>query len=433
MSVDSKHKPKAMIWTEAVTASGHIRVTNKLSHALQEKGFEVVIVTSGHAADMVRKYGGFGDAELVDLPSLKPKNNYDPDRPNSFFETVTPSGKSYHEDPAFIKERLSLLKETFDRVKPDVFIAEHWPIGRRRYDPEMLPLMKHIKATNASEKGHNTRLVAYMRDATGLPEMKASPEEVQHILDTYFDNVIVQGQEDIISLDETLGIIGPNLSHKLTYAGYPLKGEKEKREQHPDFQNEVIVSIGGGNQAGAVAFYEQALRARKFSDLSDNKWHVYVNIGCSDEEFAYINHVADEVGGRCIVERENASFVEHMRYASLAIIRGGITVAETAAMGRPAVVVPRAVAPEPLEQSEQYIRTKAFSEKCPNIVLATQQQMSNPELFASLINQAYANRDVKLPHIQQEGYVPAANIISHICYQGNLSEVAAVQGHSPIR
>ena len=210
-------KPKAMIWTEAVSASGHIRVSNRLSKALQAQGFDVVIVTSQHAADMIQD--GFGEAKVIRLPSLKPAGKYDPEDLLSFFESVTPNKKRYVDDEAFVARRIELLKEAYDTEQPDVFIAEHWPIGRRKYDLEMKPLIEHIRANE--DPTARTKLVAYMRDATGRAEMETHPKFVKKILGEQFDHVLVQGDKDIIGLDATLGEMSSSLRDKTFYAGYP--------------------------------------------------------------------------------------------------------------------------------------------------------------------------------------------------------------------
>jgi len=408
------HKPKVMIWSEAVTASGHIRMTNRLSKALQNQGFDVVIATSGHAADMVRSFGDFGNAKLVELPSLKPQGSYDPNNPESFFNALTPAGKKYEDDKDFQQERRDLLTKTFDNEKPDIVITEHWPIGRRKYDAEMVPFMDHVAAHNAANPDHKTKVVAYMRDATGVPELGASQEHIVNLLDKYCDKIMVRGDSRIIKLDKTLGATSAKITPKICYAGYPVDTVKPGFATWVDnTRDQVIVSCGGGHQPDAAQYFLEIIAARKHSRLANKTWHVFVNNECSNDDFGRIQlAAARDTKGEIIVERENASFARHLANCALAVVRGGMTVSEVASSGKPCVVVPRIVYPAMPEHNEQYMRAKAFSTRFSNIQLVMPECLASPEMMAQSLDRAYASRRDSQPKLLGNGQYNAAKMIA---------------------
>ena len=408
-----KHKPKAMIWTEAVSASGHIRMSNRLSKALQDKGFDVVIVTSGHAAQMVRGFGDFGNANVVELPSLKPAGSYDPNDPVSFFKSLTPAGKKYEDDKEFQQQRRDLLIRTYDHEKPDIMITEHWPIGRRKYDAEMLPLLDHIADHNKSNPKGKTKLLAYMRDATGEPELGASKEYITSLLDR-FDHILTRGDTRFCSLEKTLGESYSTIASRVLGTGYPVDIRKPDLIPNPidKTRDQVIVSCGGGYQPDAADYFMQVIESKKYSCLHSKTWFLFVNIECSESEFQRIKDRAwQEAGKSIIVERESDSFVKHLQNCCLAIVRGGMTVAEAAAADKPCVVVPRIIYPDNLMHNEQYIRAEAFSDKCKKISLATPEILKAPNQMASLIDHSFSMRFQKNPKFLSNGQYNAAKVI----------------------
>jgi predicted glycosyltransferase len=406
------HKPKVMIWSEAVTASGHIRMTNRLSKAMQDKGFDVVIVTSGHAADMVRSFGDFGNAKVVELPSLKPQGDFDPKNPESFFNALTPNGKRYEDDLAFQQERRDTLIKTFNEEKPDIVITEHWPIGRRKYDAEMIPFLDHVVAHNAAHPENKTKILGYMRDATGAPELGAPKEYVAGVLNKYFDRILVRGDPRVVKLDETLGEHISTLGNKVSYAGYPVDVKKKNLLDRVDkTADQVVVSCGGGYQPDATQYYLDVLASRSHSKLANKTWHIFVNNECSQEDFERIAEAAKSAKGQIIVERENDSFGKHLQNCALAIVRGGMTVSEVASAGKPCVVVPRMVYPNHPQDNEQFMRAYAFEQRFSNIKLALPEILASPNDMGNTIDMAYAMRRGSQPGLLGNGQYNAASMM----------------------
>jgi len=122
-------KKKVLFYCQHVLGMGHFIRSMEIVRAL--KDFEVCFLNGG---EIVPGFELPPSVEVVNLPPLTS---------DADFKEVRSDGPRPLEE---IKEvrRLKILSE-FERFKPDFFIIELFPFGRRKFAFELVPLLARIR------------------------------------------------------------------------------------------------------------------------------------------------------------------------------------------------------------------------------------------------------------------------------------------------
>ncbi len=175
---------KILFYCQHVLGIGHFFRSLEICKALSEH--EVILVTGGPAPDVAL------DEHIrnVRLPGLM----MDP----TFSELFSPEKGMSTERVK--KERKKMLFEIFESEKPDIFITELYPFGRKAFGFELDPVLKNIRENHR----RTCRSICSLRDI--LVEKK-DPEKYENrvvsILNRSFDALLVHSDPAIFSLDET--------------------------------------------------------------------------------------------------------------------------------------------------------------------------------------------------------------------------------------
>jgi len=337
----------ALLWVESFLGGGHIEVAANLANALIAQGYHVAILTS--CIEKVQQCGldKVENIQIVKLPGLSKKHGA------KVF--TTPSGKVPEEDIEWQKERARIIAQTYDALKPQVLITEMWPIERRFFNFELLPLVEAAKCPTICL----LRDVLYVPD-TDVRSKDCTEDMAANIALKHLDKIIVRGDKNILTLDEKNFLPIAQIEHLLDYAGYivadtpPQKCMREK-------SREVIVSSGAEFTDDSLALYRAAMQVKEHSDLSDRVWRLFISPQCPEDIFQGLKDEARQIGDDgIVVERNNSSFQQRVSGAALHISQGGYnSVMQTIYAGVPLIIVP-VTDPHGQERSEQSVRGKHF-------------------------------------------------------------------------
>lgn len=384
--------PKALIWGESLVGSGHARVQSELARQLQEKEWEVCVITGSKTHT---DHFDFGNARMIYQPPLKLKTPESD--PYKMANLVTPNGESLLTDINYQRQRKENLLKIYHGNRPSAIITEMWPYARANFDFELIPLAEAVKHDENHGMTPPPRLYSIARDIMFPPKL-SSPEspgldnDRHAIAYKYFkaDSIFARGDKNLVPLEASMGSIPDYVCLNIDYVGYFGCQSRPRDPGIPDEKREVLVSSGGGVTRDSIIMFKKAIEARKFSIFMDRTWRILIPHGCPEETFQEISSLAcsESPHGSIIVERNRKDFPELLSNAALIICHGGNTVIETVSANIPLLVIPRGLAKN---NREQQIRAQALYDKGLT-ELATISEIDNPLNLAKKVDSA-----VKLP------------------------------------
>ncbi|MHA1524197.1 MAG: glycosyltransferase family protein [Alphaproteobacteria bacterium] len=320
---------KVLIWVTHLLGVGHFHRAVRIARGLVDKGFSVTIANGGFELENVR----LGSFEVVQLPPLK-----SPDV--TFKRLVGPDGNDI--EPAYMDLRRDALVALARKIEPRVILTELFPFGRWKFQHELVGLFEDQRARPSPPL-----VVASIRDILVPPRKAIRLETIRHLVETYFDAVLVHGDPDFIRLEETLPLAS-RFADIIDYTGYIVPDYVET--QNTDGADEVIVSAGGSAFGGSLL--AAAIAARPLSTLASAPWRILAGQNLAQQTYADLQNAASKQTG-VIVERVRADFPEILTRARLSVSQAGYnTTADVLAAGIGAVFAPFAEADES-EQSRR--------------------------------------------------------------------------------
>lgn len=237
--------------------------------------------------------------------------------------------------------RQKLLFSHFQKKRPDIFITELYPFGRKAFRFELDPLLASIRDGSLP----NCSCYCSVRDI--LVEKKTGREKFEQrviqTLNAYFKGILVHADPAIITLNETFNRLD-DIQPSLHYTGFVTKLEpREDREQargtlklSPD-DKLIVASIGGGNVGSELL--QAVIRAFKILER-DIPAHLQLFCGPYCDEKIYMtlqNNLPDNI----TVDRFTDRFPEWLAAADLSISMAGYnTCMNLVQAGIPALVYP---------------------------------------------------------------------------------------------
>jgi len=225
---------KIIVYCQHVLGVGHFFRTLEIVKALYDH--EIILVTGGDTLPQ----GVPDHVRQVNLPGLMM------DKAFNFIYSVDPEKKV--ED---VKgERQRLLEELFIKEKPDLFLVELYPFGRKAFRFELDPVLAFIK----EQKGIKCKVICSLRDILVEKKDPATHEKrVVKILNNYFDGLLIHSDPEMIRLDSSFSRV-KDILIPIFYTGFvtPLpdpgkvSGIKSALGVKSD-ESLVVASVGGGS------------------------------------------------------------------------------------------------------------------------------------------------------------------------------------------
>ena len=288
------------------------------------------------------------------------------------------------------KVRKKKLLALFKEEKPDLFLVELFPFGRRAFRFELDPVVKALRKRRSAP----CAIFCSVRDI--LVEKKdyiKHEAKVVKILNRYFDRVLVHADPDLVEIRETFGPF-EDISIPVEYTGYiapqpPAEAGESIRRQlgMNDGENLIVASAGGGNVgAPLLSAVIQAFARLKNGDC---RLQIFTGPFLDSREFVNLRRMAP-TGVR--VDRFTADFVSFLAAADLSVSMGGYnTTMNILATRVPALLWPFAT------NREQRLRAQRLADR--GLLTILEDTDLQPDLLADLmdtkLSQA-ARPDVKI-------------------------------------
>jgi predicted glycosyltransferase len=261
--------------------------------------------------------------------------------------------------------RKNQLFAHFQKTRPDIFITELYPFGRKAFRFEIDPLLEAIRA------GSLPKCSCYCSVRDILVEKKTGREKfeqrVVQTVNSYFNGILIHADPEIITLAETFSRLG-DIRVPLHYTGFVTKAEPQEDGERirktlalSPADKLIVASIGGGN-VGSELLYA-AIQAFKFLAGSRSA-HLQLFCGpyCDEKVYkALQNNIQDNIS----IDRFTDHFPEWLEAADLSISMAGYnTCMNLVQAGIPALVYPFK------QNREQRLRAERLGKKAPLTILA---------------------------------------------------------------
>lgn len=234
--------PRVFFYVQHLLGIGHIARASRIAMALEDDGWEVMLVMGGIPV------AGFPDPGIATI--MLP-----PVRAGEGFSALIDE-RDQPVDEAFKSARRDLLLSALAANAPDVLIVEAFPFGRRQMRFELLPLLEAAKARGLF-------VATSIRD---ILQESRKPERVEETIATverYFDLVLVHGDPSFARLEETFPLAS-RIEEKIAYTGLVAPPPPQPSPEKFD----VIVSAGGG--AAGKHILLAAAQARRL--IAGGRW-----------------------------------------------------------------------------------------------------------------------------------------------------------------
>ena len=379
---------RVLFYVQHLLGIGHLRRAATLTRALSAAGLDVALVSGGHEVPGLDLGGG----RLIQLA---------PTRATDLYFKVLVDANDRPIDDAWRGKRQRQLMATWRRFRPHVLMFELFPFGRRQMRFELLPLLDAAIADR-----HRPVVASSVRDILVGQHKPERNDEMLGLVETYFDHVMVHGDPQLVSFEETF-VHARRIADKLVYTGYAVDRSGRRGGVGSPGHGEVIVSAGGG--AVGLELLRTAIAARPASRLKDHPWRVLVGIKVAESELEALTQAAPP---GIVVERARPDFTTLIRNCTLSISQGGYnTVFEVLNAGVRGVIVPYAGGIE----TEQTLRAARLAERGlvgvlaeaaltpPALAAAIDAAMESPPASAAGIDTAGNEKSAALIHGWAEG------------------------------
>ena len=315
---------KIIQYCQHVLGIGHLFRSLEISRALSDH--EVILVTGGPrvATDLPE------NVREVRLPDLQMNREF-----KGLFSSRGDASLDQIKE-----ERQKRLFALFEREKPDIFLVELYPFGRKAFRFELDPVLQAIGNKELSACG----VVCSVRDILVEKEDKVKHESrAVKTLNSYFDAVLVHADPSLAQLNETFDQFD-EIGIPVVYTGYiarkpaPDAGQKIREQLQLESDEFLIIASAGGGNVGAPLLQAVIQAFNQLEMRQPCRMKVFTGPFLEHGEFDRIYKL---VGKHVQMEQFTADFLSYLAAADLSVSMGGYnTTMNILATGVPALVWP---------------------------------------------------------------------------------------------
>ena len=352
---------KIILYCQHIWGVGHFFRTLEICRALAEH--EVILVSGGARLEMEMP----SHVRTVRLPGLMTDRNFQglyPTDPKRSLEDVR-------------RERRGLLQALFETERPDVFVVELYPFGRKAFRFELDPILKDICRGRLQCR----KTVCSLRDILVEKSEPASYEaRVVGTLNRYFDALLIHADPALVKLDLTFSRVA-DIEIPVIYTGYiasaaPVPSRSELRGQlNIDDEDFFIVASAGGGNAGIVLLEPLLKGVSRLAADHPVRLQAFTGPYMPEEEFSLLVRSADS---RIRMRRFTSRFLLYLGAADLSVSMGGYNTC----MNILSTGVPALIWPYPGDQ-EQGLRARRLAEF--GVAEVIEERDLRPERLAAMI------------------------------------------------
>ena len=219
------------------------------------------------------------------------------------------------------EERQKRLLALFENERPDLFLVELYPFGRKAFRFELDPVLEALRAKRLAPCGvfSSVRDILVEKDDHGKHEAR-----VVKTLNRYFDRVLVHADPDLVEIRETFGPFD-QISIPVDYTGYiapkpsGAAGQRLRKQMNMDDREILIVASAGGGNVGAPLL-EAVIRAFSRLERDDCRLQVFTGPFLNSRDFDGLKKMAP---AKVRVDRFTADFISYLAAADLSVSMGG--------------------------------------------------------------------------------------------------------------
>lgn len=378
-------------YCQHVLGIGHFHRSLEICRELADH-HEVRLIVGGPPVEGVPE-----TIELVQLPGLQM---------DSDFQHLAPcdAGRTLEETKEL---RRTLLASFFTEYRPEVFLVELYPFGRKAFRFELDPILSAIRKGELAP----CRCLVSLRDilVERLNDRTRFEERIITTLNRYFDGLLIHADDSIITLDETFSRCR-DITIPIHYTGFVTpKSNPKSRERmrhqlnlRPE-EKLIVVSIGGGN-VGEKLLTASIEAFRQLSSEYTCRMQLFTGPYYQKESFQGLSR---NLPPRVVIDRFTAHFPDWLQAADLSISMAGYnTCMNIVQAGVPALVYP-------FDQNrEQAFRAERLAKKADIHTLRDQDLLPQP--FASLVSQML-NHSRYQSDIHLDGAAGSRHLIERWC------------------
>lgn len=361
---------KVTYYCQHVLGIGHFHRSMEICKAIARR-HPITLIVGGPPVE-VNQPG----IQVLQLPGLQ--------MDSQFGKLIPCRGEEKLEDVKAV--RREQLFAHFKESRPDIFITELYPFGRKAFRFELEPLLQSVREGSLSD----CSCFCSVRDI--LVEKKTGREKFeQRVVETvndYFSGILVHADPEIITLDETFGRMD-DIKTPLHYTGFvtkpEIRGDRDKIRRTLGLSATdrlIVASIGGGNVGGELL--EAVIRA---FGLIEKSVPAYLQLFCGpylDDTLYTV--LQSKVRDRLSVNRFTDRFPEWLAAADLSISMAGYnTCMNLIQAGIPALVYPFR------QNREQRLRAERLGRKVPMKILE-ETDLFPAVLAEKMTSQLYCSR-----------------------------------------
>lgn len=370
----------ALYLFETAVGLGHQRRSSEIVNALaEEEGFEVSVAS-----------GSFVDKESYFKPKVRPiplpANRRKKGNETYFYDAQNRLvADPHHDAAAWNRERIEAIRPFVEEKPLDVLMIEWFPFQRRKEFGAMIEAITSIQYECFESR---PIIISSIRDIVDSRDDGETGRTVE-LVNRSVDAVLVHSDPALFKLEDVFPQHA-EIAKPIIHTGYVVNDQARATSTEPR-EKHVIVSCGSGDEGHHLL--KAAVTALPFTALKDYEWHFILGPRMEEAHRVEFRSVAAHVVGRIVIHDEDAHLPKRLSRAALSISLAGYnTTQEILAARIPAILVAKFIAKggkiAKLE-GEQAKRIRRLGEK-DMVVGATPEQALIPEVFANLIDTAFA-------------------------------------------
>jgi len=308
--------------------TGHLSRAITLARACQSGGFATQLISGG----MPVPHFDISGLDVLEIPPVRTDGA-------GFTNLLDRDGNRASAD--LLAERTRLIVDALQKRKPDIFITELFPFGRRSL------LAEFEAALQAARNLAPPALVlCSIRDILEPQAKPIKAIETRERLLQYYDAVLVHSDRSFVPLEASWPV-AEDVAEMLRYTGYIAPVAVDGGASGEDGKDEILVTAGGGPVGRRL--FEMAIRAARES--GKRRWRLLVGGVDAVDLCRHLNEAAN--GAPAFAELARRDYRDMLMRCTAAVGQCGYNTAiDWMQIGVPGVFVPFADEKE-VEQTQR--------------------------------------------------------------------------------
>lgn len=293
---------RLMFYCQHILGIGHMIRSLEIVRGLASD-FQICFINGGEVIEGLQIPSHI---EVINLPPIKT---------DAEFQSLhIPAGFSSLE--AVFEARKRQLLKIFDRFQPSVLMVELFPFGRRKFSPELVPLLEATKIAG-------TQIVCSLRDIVVTKQDRDRHEEkICTLMNRYFDLLLIHGDSQFMPLETSFSRV-KDLTCPVHYTGYVVQQDgHDLNDSQPHLPYPLIVTSVGGGRFGHELLDCVAQASALLEDQIPHHIQIFTGPFAPDDVLERLQAIATQ-RRNLTVERYTPSLLRYMRQADLSISMAG--------------------------------------------------------------------------------------------------------------